>query len=428
VVEQPQQPVGDVAVPEGSRVHSEEQRPSTAPEEQESFTAPIASASPDAPAAPVLREASRRPKFRDRARSQEASASPTVVATSPASRGQAIQGQRQERRTAGLIALVVGVALLTYALTRLTTPSATPATPVAAPTPVVVPTPSAPLFAPLLGPPLIVQRVLAISAGLQAPREALSFPDGHIAVADPDNKRVVLLAIGGAVLKSVTMAGANALQAPYALAATAHTLFVLDSQRGAIERYSSSGQFKGELVHAPLLVNARGMALDAHGRLYIASPMNNGIIVVSASDGRIGSKTITPLGAGPGQFNQPSDVAVDAQGNIYVMDNLNGRIQELGPRATFIAQWPTPSTDTLHSAHLVVLPGAPARLVVSDPPDHALLVYALPGGQTTRLPLQITGQPANAVEPLGLFAQKNGALLVADGHGNGILTVPAPAP
>jgi len=293
---------------------------------------------------------------------------------------------------------------------------------------VVVPTPAPPPFAPLAGAPVTARQVLAGSAGLRTPREALSFPDGHIAVADPDNKRVVMLAAGGAMLKSVTTAGSDALQAPYALAATAHTLFVLDSQRGAVERYSSGGQFRGELVHGPLFVNARGMALDAHGRLYIASPMNNGIIVVSASDGRIVSKTITPLGAGPGQFNQPSAVAVDAQGNIYVMDNLNSRIQELGPTGTFITQWPTPSMDTLHSAHLVVLPGAPARLVVSDPLDHALLVYALPGGQTTRLPLQITGQPADAVEPLGLFAQQNGAILVADGHGNSILTVPAPTP
>ncbi len=413
MVEHPQQPVVDSDVPEGSRVHSEEQG---------SSTPTIEAALPDAPAVPVLREAPRRPKFRDRVRVQESGFSPAV---SPVPRGQAIQEQSQGRRIGGLVALVVGVALLTYAVTRLTTP--TSSGPAAAPTPVVLPTPAPPPFAPLAGAALTVRQILAGSAGLQTPREALSFPDGHIAVADPDNKRVVLLMVGGSVLKSVSTAGSDALQAPYALAATAHTLFVLDSQRGAIERYSSGGQFRGELVHGPLLVNARGMALDAHGRLYIASPMNNGIIVVSASDGRIVSKTITPLGAGPGQFNQPSDVAVDAQGNIYVMDNLNGRIQELGPSGQFMAQWPTPSTDTLHSAHLVVLPGAQERLVVSDPLDHALLVYALPGGQATRLPLQIMGQPADAVEPLGLFAQKNGALLVADGHGNRVLAVPAPA-
>lgn len=415
MVEHPQQPVVDSDVPEGSRVHSEEQGLSTPP---------IESASPDAPAVPVSREAPRRPKFRDRARTQESGVSP-VVPVSPVIGGQAIQGQSQGRRIGGLVALVVGVALLTYAVTRLTTP--TSSGPAAAPTPVVPPTPAPPPFAPLAGASLTARQALAGSAGLQAPREAVSFPDGHIVVADPDNKRVVLLTASGAVLKSVTTAGSSALQAPYALAVTAHTLFVLDAQRGAIERYSSSGQFRGELVHAPLLVNARGMALDAHGRLYIASPMNNGVIVMSASDGKIVSKTITPLGSGPGQFNQPSAVAVDTQGNVYVMDNLNSRIQELGPSGQFIAQWPTLPTDTLHSAHLVTLPGAQERLVASDPPDHALLVYALPGGQTTRLPLQITGQPANAIEPLGLFAQKNGTILIADGHGNRVLTVTIPA-
>jgi len=416
VVEHPQQPVGDGGMPEVSRVHSEEQAASTAP---------IASTLPDAPATPVLREAPRRPKFRDRARAQEASVSPVVAQVSPAARGLAIQGQDQGRRISGLVALVAGVALLTYAITRLTTP--TSSAPAAAPTPVVVPTPALPPFAPLAGAALTARQVLANSAGLRAPREVVSFPDGHIAVADPDNRRVVLLATDGTVLKSITAAGSGALQAPYALVATAHTLFVLDAQRATIERYSASGRFEGELSHDQLLYDGRGMALDGNGHFYIANPLLNGFVVVSVSDGKILSKTVTPLGVGPGQFNQPSAVAVDVRGDLYVMDNLNGRIQELGPSGQFIAQWPAPNTDTLHSAHLLVLPGAQARLVVSDPPEHALLVYALSGGQTTRFPLQVAGQPTGAVGPLGLFAHKNGAILVADGSGNRVLTVDVPA-
>ncbi len=334
----------------------------------------------------------------------------------------------QDRRIGGLVALVVGVALLTYAVTRLTTP--TSSVPAAAPTPAVAPTPAPPSFAPLPGASLTARQVLASGAGLRAPREAVSFPDGHIAVADPDNKRVVLLAADGAVLKSITTAGSDALQAPYALAATAHTLFVLDAQRGAIERYSESGQFKGELAHTQVLFDGRGMALDSNGHFYIANPLLNGIVVVSVSDGKILSKAQTPLGAAPGQFNQPAAVAVDAQGDLYVMDNLNNRIQELGPSGAFIAQWPAPNTDTLHSAHLVILSGTAGtagRLVSSDPNAHALLVYAPQGGSPTRLPVQITGQPADAVEPLGLFTQKNGMILVTDGRENRVLTVPIPA-
>jgi DNA-binding beta-propeller fold protein YncE len=32
-------------------------------------------------------------------------------------------------------------------------------------------------------------------------------------------------------------------------------------------------------------------------------------------------------GTGPGQFEYPCDVAVDASGNVYVADEMNSRIQ-----------------------------------------------------------------------------------------------------
>lgn len=118
MVEHPQQPVVDGDMPEGSRVHSGEQGLPIVPVE------PIL---PAAPAASVLQAAPGRPKFRDRVRVQESGLSPAV---SPALRGQAIQEQSQGRRIGGLIALVVGVVLLTYAVTRLTTPTSSgPAAP-----------------------------------------------------------------------------------------------------------------------------------------------------------------------------------------------------------------------------------------------------------------------------------------------------------
>ncbi|MCX6569166.1 MAG: 6-bladed beta-propeller, partial [Candidatus Aminicenantes bacterium] len=36
-------------------------------------------------------------------------------------------------------------------------------------------------------------------------------------------------------------------------------------------------------------------------------------------------------------FNYPSDVAVDAQGNIYILDSGNTRIQKFGPDGKFLA-------------------------------------------------------------------------------------------
>jgi len=39
-------------------------------------------------------------------------------------------------------------------------------------------------------------------------------------------------------------------------------------------------------------------------------------------------------GTGPGEFNRPNDVATDANGHIYVVDNANCRVQVFGPGST----------------------------------------------------------------------------------------------
>ena len=47
------------------------------------------------------------------------------------------------------------------------------------------------------------------------------------------------------------------------------------------------------------------------------------------------------LGAGPGQFNSPSAVAVDVDGNAYVADSFNHRLQSFDSAGAFVAKWGT---------------------------------------------------------------------------------------
>jgi hypothetical protein len=45
------------------------------------------------------------------------------------------------------------------------------------------------------------------------------------------------------------------------------------------------------------------------------------------------------LGSGPGEFRLPHDLAMDAQGRLFVADRGNMRIQVLGQDGSFIAEW-----------------------------------------------------------------------------------------
>jgi DNA-binding beta-propeller fold protein YncE len=44
-------------------------------------------------------------------------------------------------------------------------------------------------------------------------------------------------------------------------------------------------------------------------------------------------------GSGPGQFDRPDGLAIDAAGNAYVADKFNRRIQKFANDGTFLAQW-----------------------------------------------------------------------------------------
>ncbi|RDC62700.1 SMP-30/gluconolactonase/LRE family protein [Adhaeribacter pallidiroseus] len=87
---------------------------------------------------------------------------------------------------------------------------------------------------------------------------------------------------------------------------------------------------------ADLTQNANGLALDANGNVYVAETeghrilkiSSTGIISVLAGNGQLGFADGSGTAA---SFNNPNGVAVDAQGNVYVADTGNHRIRKITP-------------------------------------------------------------------------------------------------
>jgi len=86
--------------------------------------------------------------------------------------------------------------------------------------------------------------------------------------------------------------------------------------------------------------NPDGVALDRQGNVYVVDQTTDRIQ-------KLGS-TGEPLaqwggpGKGPGQFSGPAAVAVDRQGNTYVTDTNNSRIQKLSPTGQPLKEWGQP--------------------------------------------------------------------------------------
>ncbi|MGH9909757.1 MAG: Ig-like domain-containing protein, partial [Nitrososphaerales archaeon] len=79
------------------------------------------------------------------------------------------------------------------------------------------------------------------------------------------------------------------------------------------------------------------LAVDAFGNLYVVDTENNRIQKFDSSgnfDIKWGS-----LGSGDDQFNSPRGIAVDSSGNVYVADTNNNRIQKFDSEGVPITRW-----------------------------------------------------------------------------------------
>jgi DNA-binding beta-propeller fold protein YncE len=85
-----------------------------------------------------------------------------------------------------------------------------------------------------------------------------------------------------------------------------------------------------------------GIATDSNGNVYIADHFNHRIQKFSKYGtylGKWGS-----AGTGNGQFNCPTGIAIDDADNVYVADMINYRIQVFETDGDYVSQWAIPSS------------------------------------------------------------------------------------
>ncbi|MEI6713395.1 MAG: immunoglobulin domain-containing protein, partial [Verrucomicrobiota bacterium] len=128
----------------------------------------------------------------------------------------------------------------------------------------------------------------------------------------------------------------------------AGNIYVADAGNNRIRKIAPNGTvttFAGEgtpayLDGAALIArfnSPKGVAVDSEGNVYVADTGNHRIRKISAYDGSVstlaGSGTPGGNNGGPdvAQFNQPSGVAVDLDGNVFVADTDNFKVRRVSP-------------------------------------------------------------------------------------------------
>jgi outer membrane protein assembly factor BamB len=145
-----------------------------------------------------------------------------------------------------------------------------------------------------------------------------------------------------------------------------------------VRRWGTSGSRVGQFNFVPANVegNAHGsIAVAPDGKVYISDSQNHRVQVFTA-DG-VFIRQFGTFGTAHGQFAEPFDLSVDAQGNTYVLDHDLSRLSKFGPDGAFL--WTVDGTadqeldGSLHGAdidsngRIVVVNDGTRRVVYLDP-------------------------------------------------------------
>jgi len=251
---------------------------------------------------------------------------------------------------------------------------------------------------------------------LVAPYGVAADGAGTIWIADPQAGVVHIYDLPRRKVDYLTFAGSERLLAPLGVAWDAQDaqLYVSDAQLRKVFVYDLRGRLLGTRTPPGGYGRPAGMALDAFGNLYVIDVLNPSVEVFSRS----GSHLRTIKGAQPpgNSFNLPSNVCVDAIGNVFVSDTMNFRVERFSSDGK--------SLGTI--GNLGDVPGAFARprgvavdseghLYVADAVFDNVQIFTADG----RLLLYFGGAgeaPGQFSLPAGLFFDQYDRLYVVDAY------------
>jgi DNA-binding beta-propeller fold protein YncE len=279
-------------------------------------------------------------------------------------------------------------------------------------------------------------RTFGISAAgpglLSAPRGLAIDPSGRLLVSDTDGNRIEEFAPGSdSYLGQWTAAGGHAASFYYPQGIGIDprgSVYVADEGNERLVHLWGDGTYLSEIggpaeLGGAQLAGAGSVAVSAAtGQTYVADTDHNRVLVYGP-EGSLRAKWGAgegngAAGGGPGEFNHPGALVLDAAGDVYVADTANNRIVELSPAGSVLTEWGSKGTANGHfrSPNGIAVDAA-GNVYVLDGENNRVEVFEADGRFLAKWGLRGIG-PGELSQPTAVAVDCNGEVYVADTNNN----------
>ncbi|MCD6518577.1 MAG: TIGR03663 family protein [Anaerolineae bacterium] len=270
----------------------------------------------------------------------------------------------------------------------------------------------------------------------RAPKGLALDAEGNIYIADSQNHRIQVFDAQGRFLRQWGREGTapGQFKEPWGVAVAPNgDVYVADTWNHRIQVFDAQGNFKrmwgvfGEVQQPTgpgnVFYGPRDLIFDQEGYLYVADTGNKRIIKYDARSGQSEQMVGAVGGAGTedGRMQEPVGIALDGEGNLYVADTWNQRIQVFDKGLHFLRKWQVYAWEgmsVVNKPYLAV--DAAGNVYATDPEGYRILKF-----DSTGKLLSIWGQYGSDLAsmnlPTGIKVDPQGRILVTDSENNRVL-------
>jgi DNA-binding beta-propeller fold protein YncE len=277
--------------------------------------------------------------------------------------------------------------------------------------------------------------------GLNKPRALAFAKDGSLIVVDSRNNRLEFRSPAGAVLKHIGRgeegSGKGEFREPCGVAVDADgNIFVADTFHtvdpnhglpwGRVEKFDAGGNFVAEVGKSDAgdFFGPRALAVDPQGRVWVSDTGNSRLVVFDNNLKFI--KAVGARGDKDLQFQEPFGIAADAEGNMYVADRLNFRVQVVGPAFNLVRQFKVDGWEAnqINMEPYLAVDSKRGLVWITDPTKNRVLRYNLKGQAKKAFDKAALGAASVAFDlPTGIALAADGTAFISDSGSGRILTL-----